>query len=537
MAVAIPLGVPRIIHQTWKDARPPTAKGDPESWRRLNPGWEYRLWTDEDLLAFMTREWPELLDMYLAYSRPVQRADLARYCLLRRFGGVYADIDTRCLSPLEPLAGDPRVVLCEEPPEHFEPALARGLGRMFFNGTMASPPDHPFWDDVIALCRTMFPRRDGDVLETTGPLLLTAAVLQWPTQDRLSLNSCHCFARLTAAGSDSSAVPSGCYGDTVFSEHLWQGSWYKRRRELIHTRTLGRARRALHQFTARPTLSFAEASRAIDVDLLTRPLHDVGSHPRIAILIPARDAASCLRANFSALRGLDYPLDRITVIYGVGESTDGTEDIVADLLREHGTRFAGMRSVAASSGTRAPPHDRRWWPKFQRRRRAGIARARNTLMREALAEPVDWFLWLDADVVGLPSDLIQRLLEAESKIVVPDCVLEPGGPSYDLNAFLEVGTPTVATYYRHCRYGLFQPPARYWERRHLDDLRYLHRTPLHGVGGTALFVHGDVHRAGLGFPEIPYRDLLETEAFGILARDCGVVPMGLPRVTVIHARV
>jgi GT2 family glycosyltransferase len=158
-------------------------------------------------------------------------------------------------------------------------------------------------------------------------------------------------------------------------------------------------------------------------------------------------------------------------------------------------------------------------------------------MREALAEPVDWFLWLDADVVGLPSDLIQRLLEAESKIVVPDCVLEPGGPSYDLNAFLEVGTPTVATYYRHCRYGLFQPPARYWERRHLDDLRYLHRTPLHGVGGTALFVHGDVHRAGLGFPEIPYRDLLETEAFGILARDCGVVPMGLPRVTVIHARV
>ena len=78
----------------WKDAHPPTAKGDPASWRRLNPCWDYRFWTDEDLLAFMTREWPELLDLYLAYPRPIQRADLAKYCLLQRYGGVYADIGT-----------------------------------------------------------------------------------------------------------------------------------------------------------------------------------------------------------------------------------------------------------------------------------------------------------------------------------------------------------------------------------------------------------------------------------------------------------
>jgi hypothetical protein len=56
------------------------------------------------------------------------------------------------------------------------------------------------------------------------------------------------------------------------------------------------------------------------------------------------------------------------------------------------------------------------------------------------------------------------------------------------------------------------------------------------VGGSTLLVHGDVHRAGVGFPEIPYRDLLETEAFGMLARDCGVIPVGLPQVTVIRAR-
>jgi hypothetical protein len=38
----------------------------------------------------------------------------------------------------------------------------------------------------------------------------------------------------------------------------------------------------------------------------------------------------------------------------------------------------------------------------------------------------------------------------------------------------------------------------------------------------------------LRFPEIPYRDLLETEGFGALARDLGVIPIGLPRVEVRH---
>ena len=528
--------MPRIIHQTWKDRHPPTTHGDPASWRRLNPGWDYRLWTDDDLLDFMRRECPDLLAMYSGYPLPVQRVDLARYCLLGRFGGVYADIDTRCLASLEPLAGDHRVILCEEPHEHADPARRRGMDRMFFNGTMASPAGHPFWDHVIDLCRIMFPRREGDVLETTGPLLLTAAVQQWPGQDGLALNSCHCFARLTTAGRVSSMRPAGPYGDRVFSEHLWQGSWYKRRRENAYIRGLGQCRRFRHSFTRGRRLSREDARRRIDIDLLRRPLVRADSTPPITVLIPARNAADFVERNLAAILGLDYPTERLTVVYGEGESTDGTSGLVADLIRAHRHRFAGMRSVPAVSHARPLPRADRWRPKFQRDRRAGIARARNALLRAGLAEAAEWFLWIDADVVGLPPDLIRRLLDADAKIVAPDCVTAPGGPSYDLNTFLEVADPSVATYYRHCRDGLFQPPPEYRGRRHLDDLRFMTRTPLHGVGGATLLVHADVHRAGLEFPEIPYRDLLETEAFGRLAHDCGVVPVGLPRVTVIHAR-
>jgi hypothetical protein len=49
-----------------------------------------------------------------------------------------------------------------------------------------------------------------------------------------------------------------------------------------------------------------------------------------------------------------------------------------------------------------------------------------------------------------------------------------------------------------------------------------------------LLVDAALHRGGLRFPELPYDDLIETEAFGRLAKDCGITPIGLPRVEILH---
>jgi hypothetical protein len=50
-----------------------------------------------------------------------------------------------------------------------------------------------------------------------------------------------------------------------------------------------------------------------------------------------------------------------------------------------------------------------------------------------------------------------------------------------------------------------------------------------------LLVDANCHRAGLRFPERPYRYLIETEGFGMMARDSGVIPRGLPQVEIRHA--
>lgn len=104
----------------------------------------------------------------------------------------------------------------------------------------------------------------------------------------------------------------------------------------------------------------------------------------------------------------------------------------------------------------------------------------------------------------------------------------------DQNAWVierQISRGAMATWIRD---GMYQPPPSF-QRLYLSDLRYRDIVPLYGVGGTTLLVDANPHRAGLLFPENPYKFLIETEGFGAAAYDIGIVPVGLPNVEIIHA--
>lgn len=509
--------------------------GSPQSWTDHNPGWEYRFWTDADLLKFFQNERPDLLDLFLSYPRPVQRADLARYCILERFGGVYADVDTCCLASLEPLAEDSRVVLCEEPPSHWGHAHIRGMARLWFNGTMAGPAGHPFWKEVINLCRTMADRRAGDVLETTGPLLLSAAVEYHSNPEALALNSCGLFAATDTYGTRSDTEPYGPFGHLSLSVHLWRGSWFKRHRDSKWRRKVARLRQFHDWLFGRPRLDPRTVLAGIDKRLLAavpKPLKD----SEVLILIPVRNAEAELPRCFELLLSIDHPPERLHLCFGHGNSIDDSRVLLRKFIERCRQRFASAEVIELSRN--APPIERqgRWRPKLQRKRRAGIAKARNDLLAHALQPRHAWVLWIDADVVDYPPDVLQRLGLPGARIVAPHCVLDYGGPTFDLNTFLTISQPSRVALYRHIKDGLLQPPPEWFPRRHLHDLRYLRQVPVHGVGGTMLLVDANCHRAGLYFPEIPYRHLIETEGFGLMARDAGVTPLALPQLEIRHAK-
>lgn len=528
--------IPRLIHQTWKDHNVPGPRSWQESWRRHNPGWDYRLWTDGDLLALVRDHYPALEALYLSYPNPVQRADLGRYLILHRHGGIYADIDTECLAPVEVLAAEDRVVLAEEPVEHRHHALALGLARMLFNGVMASPAGHPFWLHVIETAqRSRHAARR--VLESTGPLMLTGAVENYPAPQHLALQSCHVFNPLTKDGRETVAPVHGAYAGLRLANHYWKNSWFTPPASMKGLRAVKRAlRKARYRLTRGAFLSREDVAADLDFSLLHQPLRDDAGRDdagNIVVLIPVRDAAPFLDRCFELLCALAWPKERLKLVFCEGDSVDDTARKLRSLADRHRPLFRDIVLTRCDTGA-ALERSQRWKPKLQRRRRANLARVRNHLIEHGLSGEDDWALWIDADVCDYAPDILTRLLAERRKVVTPDCTLEPDGTSYDLNAFLEPVGDRDAGYYKHVRGGLFMPPADYGRRLHLHEMRFLDRVPLSSVGGTMLLVHGTVHRAGLRFPELPYDDLLETEGFGRLCRDFGVTPTGLPNVRIMH---
>jgi|GEM_PF-1658550 len=93
--------IPKIIWQTINTNRVPDyIKSYADSWIGLNPEYEYRFFDDNDIITFISTDFPDYLDGYKRLKYGASKADLWRYLIIYKFGGVYADMDCKCLTPL-----------------------------------------------------------------------------------------------------------------------------------------------------------------------------------------------------------------------------------------------------------------------------------------------------------------------------------------------------------------------------------------------------------------------------------------------------
>ncbi|KAK8073202.1 alpha-mannosyltransferase och1 [Apiospora phragmitis] len=80
------------------------------SWLRQNPHYTYtRLGTDDAREFIQTHyaDRPEYLETYEALQNPALKSDLLRYLLLAAVGGVYSDLDTKALKPIDDWVPEP----------------------------------------------------------------------------------------------------------------------------------------------------------------------------------------------------------------------------------------------------------------------------------------------------------------------------------------------------------------------------------------------------------------------------------------------
>lgn len=138
------LYVPKLFHQTWKNLNIPDCY-DPAwrfSWFENMPGWKYRLWTDDDLIELAK---PFGIDMN--FLPPVSKADIGRYLIMYKHGGMYADLDYECLRNLEPLLEGHRFLSSWDSPEFYlgDRKKYSTYPRMINQAWLASEPEEPLW--------------------------------------------------------------------------------------------------------------------------------------------------------------------------------------------------------------------------------------------------------------------------------------------------------------------------------------------------------------------------------------------------------
>lgn len=280
-----------------------------------------------------------------------------------------------------------------------------------------------------------------------------------------------------------------------------------------------------------------DTGRAMDarakthINELYAPERTKSAQPPVLILTPMKDATRFLPRYFELLDRLDYDKSALSLGLIEGDSADATHAMASSALKLRQNDYHRTRLIKQDQGLHLA--GARWERDMQKVRRATLARARNFLLSSTLQDEA-WVLWLDADLVDYPPDLLARLMAADKDIIVPRCVL-PDGRDYDLNSFRFDPARGPAEHPRHMQDGLHQPP-RGFGRAYLGDLPpMLGPQSIDSVGGTALLIRADLHRNGLNFPAFSHRGYIETEGLAMMAKDMGHTCWALPELIITHA--
>ncbi|CAP69257.1 uncharacterized protein PODANS_1_9230 [Podospora anserina S mat+] len=283
-----------------------------------------------------------------------------------------------------------------------------------------------------------------------------------------------------------------------------------------------------------------------NVTITSDPL---GNRENILLLTPM---ARFYQQYWDNLLKLSYPHELITLGFILPKTKEGnaaTTELQKQIAKtqKSGPEKDRFKSIIILRQDFDPPlqsQDEAERHKIQNQkiRRAAMAKARNSLLFTTLGPATSWVLWLDADVIETPSDLIQDLAAHNKPVIAPNCFQRFYNTEkkamderpYDFNNWQDSPTAVELAKKMGPDDILLEGYADMATYRAL--MAYMHKTdglrqetvPLDGVGGAALLVKADVHRDGAMFPPFSFYHLIETEGFAKMAKRLGWQPFGLP---------
>lgn len=168
--------IPLRIHQIWlgKYTIPPVCSEMMDMWKTMHPLWEYRLWTDRDVEDVFCGS--SLREAFMEAGNPAQKSDIMRLEILRKFGGLYVDVDFECLKPFDHL--------------HYVYSFFCGVSNVqafeLNNGLVAACPSHPLTEFVcskVSCPWVEWGAEDVEPAQRVAHLLAKSAFCEVPTMD------------------------------------------------------------------------------------------------------------------------------------------------------------------------------------------------------------------------------------------------------------------------------------------------------------------------------------------------------------------
>lgn len=162
--------IPKKIYQAWHDKNVKDVfKKYINKTLELNPGYEYELFGEEDMDNFIKLNYDD--DIYSCYKRIkliTAKVDFWRYLILYKNGGIYLDIDSALIKPLDDLILNYDAVITREP----NPPNEYVQWALFFC------KEHPILKQTInnIVDNIKNNRYPDSVAKMTGPLPYTEAI-------------------------------------------------------------------------------------------------------------------------------------------------------------------------------------------------------------------------------------------------------------------------------------------------------------------------------------------------------------------------
>ena len=163
--------IPRIAHLIWvgDNPRPNYFDNNVSKWKELMPLWEIRVWTNDDINL---QHFPEsVIDLLSQVKKGAQKADIMRYFIMEKYGGIYLDSDVtphRSLEILKTQMPNAKAIIC-----HDLPLTWQYISIGFF----AAVPNHPLFKLTTELV-VKSTLNTPDLHMHTGPRLFGEAVSQ-----------------------------------------------------------------------------------------------------------------------------------------------------------------------------------------------------------------------------------------------------------------------------------------------------------------------------------------------------------------------